>query len=246
MSRLLATSLYAATLILSACGASGDDEADAEANGGKSDAEGFQFGVFDNVKEFDQEDVEGLPLVAAFHADKGAIDAGENGTFDLVRYTGDYESNYTTGTFKLYTYGGKKKIRLSDEKGTVLERLDWSMKGADLVLGGEAMSPLSKLDGQLISCLSLDADYADFSDWEYPEVSVSKDEAGKLEMKIGSMNFDESEGKITLTEANGRFKAVYTAEKQKHTIDVPLDGRRKGDVEGDIDGDSINAMILCR
>ncbi len=248
-STVVCYALAASSLL--ACAAPGGDESEEDAvaetfAGGKGDELGFQLGPFTREPSSDAKE----PLIAVFHA--SGRTGGESGHFDLVTYE-EYEPTYDSGTYKLYQYRGRDRIRFTNGDGHVVLRSDWSYADGTLTLGeGNEMSPPKRLAVAVVDCVVVDvldsnAFEEGLSPHEYPSVSVDRDGAN-FSLEIGNSSFDSSEATIAVTAGATAFEAVATlAGGDKIIIRVPNQAPRRGEILQVIGGneDSV-ATIVCR
>jgi hypothetical protein len=246
----------AAILSLSACtDATSEEEAEAEAEAaadGKTDQLAFPLGHYLPVDDYYDEGNERLPLIAAFHAKDAGVPATDHGHFDLVRYDGDYGSTYASGTFKVYKWQGRDRIRFTTYAGRVIWRTDWGREDNKLVLDGHGMYQPNRLEEELVDCLAVDVlDNNVFeeslSTWEYPSVSVSKD-GDDLELSIGSSSFTPDEAEITLEQTAGELVARAQASEGAYSLHVSAKSPRRGEIRfQETDGEQTTiAKVVCR
>ena len=234
LSLLVVTSLVA-------CADSTDEEdaiADA-APSGKADAPEFPLGQFTTV-DIDHEAKE--PLIAVFH---------EDGQLDYTRFEDDYETKYFKGTFKLYEYRGRDRIRLTDKSGNVLLRSDWTVDNC-LELGGETFCQSTPPETNVANCIAMqvvDTGLFEegFTEYEYPDVEIAKD-GTSYEITLGSGSLDSSDGPITVTNGARELVANATLGDAKLTLEVANEAPRRGQIRYD-DAESdphLMAHIVCR
>ncbi len=198
----------AAVLPLVACASSDptaeEDAAADAAPSGKSDASGFAPGWY---RTFEVEYADNEPLTAIFH---------ENGAVDMAIFLGEenYDTEYVMGTYKVYTYAGRDRLRITREDGSVVLRTDWSrLDDGKLSFSGKEWYQPRQLPEEEIDCLTMfvsDPTVLEegLSVYEYPEVSLDKEVAGYA-LDLGAASFDATES--TLKIADKPTEVVVTA-----------------------------------
>lgn len=224
-----------------------DDEEDAIADAapsGKSDASGFPTGPY---VARESEFLPGAAISAYFH---------ETGQVDLTRVLSeDFDNEYVTGTFKIYKYAGKDRVRITSDDGTVVLRSDWAVgDDGDMEFADKAWYQPRRLPEEIIDCLTMNVvDNGVFeeslSTWEYPNVSLQK-EGTEYSLHIGGSSFDATEAKITLTDKPTEQVATAILEDDYgYGIRVPKASPRRGEVfflETAAGTPQMVANIVCR
>lgn len=249
-STCLATAVATLLAVSAGCAtegdAFGDEDAAAASVDGKSDGSTFALGPYMNGS-YD----EGTPLLAHFHAPGGQPD-GETGLVDYVDYAAD-EARYVAGSFKVYKYRGRDRLRITDDEGRVVLRTDWSYADNRLTLGEAELYQPRQLPEELVSCLAVDVlDYGWFeeslTEWEYPNVSVDR-EGTAMSFSIGGSSYTEEDGAtFSLARSLDVFEAVAALDGYKVTVRVPNAGPRRGQILVQEDGGEPRAIatIVCR
>lgn len=247
---MVRSACFVACLTLIACTTTeSEEDADAAAGDGKADALGFRFGPFTALDPSDGTDK--MPLVVMFHKPDGSED-GDHGQFDLTRLRDTDAELYQTGTFKLYTWGGRKRIRFSTYDGDVILRADWRYDHGTFVLDGTEMTGSRKLANELVSCLAvqvLDSNVFEegLTVYEYPNVSVDMDGANLL-VNLGSSFIDHTEAMISLASTAQQFEARVETSHSTYTVRVPTKTPRRGEVLVKPSGEreATVAKIVCQ
>lgn len=238
-------SLFAMTSMVG-CTTDNTAEEDAAADAapdGKADAAGFRLGLF----TADEPDgVANEPIAVAFH---------ENGQLDFTRFTNDeYKTEYSQGTFKVYTYAGHNRIRLTATDGAVLLRSDWSIdaNGA-LELGDKSWVQTTRSATDLASCITMqvqdeNAFEESLSVYEYPDVSLET-AGSSYAMHVGDSSFDATDATFTVSKAGAELVASAALASYTVTMRVSNAAPRRGELLYKADGDAgphIVANIVCR
>jgi hypothetical protein len=223
-----------------------DEDAAAASSDGKTDGSTFALGPYINWS-YD----EGAPLLAFFHApDVGEVPDGETGLIDFTDWKDD-EARYVSGSYKVYKYRGRDRLRITSDAGKVILRSDWSYADGTLSFGGAEMNGTRMLPEELVDCLGVNIlDYyfeEGFTEYEYPTVSVDK-EGTQYSVHVGSWSMDESESTITIKDTTDSFEATAALDGYKIIVRVPAQAPRRGQVlvQEDGEAESVVANIVCR
>lgn len=239
--------LFLALISSAACTAVEQDEDDVAAASGKADGASVQ-GIFHS-------DAPGIQVIALHGADRSAP-AGTTGYFDMSRTTDEegYVSEHLQGTYKLYRYGGKERIRLNDADGNELLRDNWSYKNNELTVGDISLRRNSPLAEEMVSCVALNVTdptilQESLSVFEYPNVSVDGAAGGDATvLSIGGSSFDASELALTTkrTATDLTVSAAWT-EEETLTLHVPNAAPRRGTVIYQRKGEAavVLADVIC-
>jgi hypothetical protein len=224
-----------------------EEDAAAASSDGKMDGSSFALGPYINWSPED-----GKPQLAYFHAPSAADPAGESGMVDYVSFDEEaYEAPYALGSFKVYQWRGRDRIRVTDADGKVLLRTDWSYADGALTIDGAELTQPRKLPEEMVDCLGVDIkEYwfeEGFTQWEYPDLSVDKEATG-YSMNIGSWRLDSTEATITVKDTTSAFEA--SAALDGYTVSLKVDNKvpRRGQVvvkEG-TDPETLVANVVCR
>jgi hypothetical protein len=245
-SALLLGSLVALSSLVG-CAANGMDEEDAAADAapsGKSDGIGFATGPYQTL-EIDY--LADEPLLAWFH---------DNGDVDFTRFISeDQETESFQGTYKLYRYGGKDRIRLADADGNVLLRSDRTTNAAGkLEFGGETWYQARKSPDDLVDCLAIhvvtyESLEESLTEWEYPDAQVTK-VGTSYELRLGASSFDAAESTIEVTNGPSELVATSTTpEGYQFGLRVPAAAPRRGEIffrDAGATETTTVANIVCR
>ncbi len=234
--------LFAVTALV-ACTDEGFEDEDAIADAaptGKADNAAFS-GPYTTL-DIDHEDNE--PLIAIFH---------EDGQLDYVRIDGDYDSEYFQGTFQLYKYQGRDRIRLKDENGRILLRSDWTADETSLEFGGETWTQSDPPTENAANCIAVDIIDSNIfeeglSTYEYPDVSVEP-EGTTWNLSIGAASIDSTEAEITVSDGATKLQVnADMGDGEKMEIVVPKAAPRRGVINytDESDGERELATIVCR
>jgi hypothetical protein len=238
--------LFLALVSSAACGAV-EQEEDVAAASGKADGASVQ-GIFHS-------DAPGIQVIALHGADRTAP-AGTTGYFDMSRTTDEdgYESEHLQGTYKLYRYAGKERIRLNDADGNELLRENWSYKNNELTVGETSLNRNFALAEEMVSCVALNVTdptilQESLSVFEYPNVGVDGPAGGDATvLSIGGSSFDASEMALTTkrTATELTVAAAWT-EDETLTLRVPNAAPRRGTVTYQRKGEAavVLADVIC-
>ncbi len=240
--------LIAALLTSTACGAvDQDQEEDVAAASGKADGASVQ-GIFHS-------DAPGIQVIALHGADRAAP-AGSTGFFDMSRTTdeGGYVAEHLQGTYKLYTYRGKARIRLNDADGNELLRENWAYKNNQLSLGDTSLSRNFSLDEEMVSCVALNVTdptilQESLSVFEYPHIGVDGTANGDATLlSIGGSSFEPGDSALTTkrTATDLIVSAAWT-EDETLTLKVPNAVPRRGTLTYQRKGEAavVLADVIC-
>jgi hypothetical protein len=238
----LVSSLFALSALV-ACTDEGFDDEDAIADAaptGKADNAAFS-GPY-TTTDIDHEDRE--PLIAIFH---------EDGQLDYVRFDDEYDSKYFQGTYKLYKYQGRDRIRLLDKDGRVLLRSDWSANDYSLEFGGETWTQSDPPTTNVVNCITVDVSDSNvfeegLSVYEYPDVAVER-EGTKYALSLGAASIDSTEAEIEVTDSATKLEVMAEmADNERLEIVVPKAAPRRGVINfmDETDGEHELASIVCR
>ncbi|MBP9086542.1 MAG: hypothetical protein KBG15_10525 [Kofleriaceae bacterium] len=238
--------LIVALITSAACGAV-EQEEDVAAARGKADGASVQ-GIFHS-------DGPGIQVIALHGADSSAP-AGSTGFFDMSRTVDEdgYVAEHLQGTYKLYRFGGKDRIRLNDADGNELLRENWSYKDNQLALGDISLWRNSPLAEEMVSCVALNVTdptilQESLSVFEYPNVSVDGVAGGDANvLSIGSSGFDASEMALTTTRtATDLIVSAAWTEEETLTLSVPNAVPRRGTVTYQRKGEAavVLADVIC-
>ena len=240
--------VIAALLTSTACGAvDQEQEEDVAAASGKADGASIQ-GIF-------LSDAPGIQVIALHGADRSAP-TGTTGFFDLSRTTDEdgYVSEHLQGTYKLYRYAGKERIRLNDADGNELLREDWSYKNKTLSIGETDLNRDFGLAEEMVSCVALNVSdltilEESFTVFEYPHVSVDGAAGGDATvLSIGGSSFDASEMALTTKRtATELTVSAARSEDETLTLRVPNAVPRRGTVTYQRKGEAavVLADVIC-
>jgi hypothetical protein len=223
----LACNLLAVTTLVG-CAMDGDadsSEEDAIADAaapGKADSS-FPLGFYSSF-DIDYEDNE--PLHAVFH---------EDGQMDFSVLLGDsYETRYSPGTFKVYKWQGRDRLRLTDQSGKVVFRGDWGTdEDGDLQFGGETWLQSTPDATNVANCIAMtvvDTSIFEegFTPYEYPDFQIEKDGAGHV-LSMGAGSLEASDGyQITVTEDAREILAVAVAGDERIEVEIPKQAPKRG------------------
>jgi hypothetical protein len=239
--------LFLATSLV-ACVGGGDDDAaeDAAADAapsGKADAFGFSVGPYST---FEIEQVDREAVMAVFH---------EDGQMDFTRIAGEYDTEYLTGTYKLYRYAGRDRIRLTDDDGRVILRSDWAREAdGGLMFADKSWYQPRMLPDDVLDCVTMHVrDSGVFEEglsvYEYPGVSVTREGTG-LALHLGASYFDASEAEVTLsTEGAESVATATTSDDFVYGLRVANTAPRRGEVfyqETKSSPRQVVADVVCR
>jgi hypothetical protein len=238
-------SLFAMTSIVG-CATDDTAEEDAAADAapnGKADAAGFRLGLF----TVDEPDVEAkVPIAVAFH---------ENGQLDFTRFTSDdYKTEYSQGTFKVYTYRGQNRIRLTASDGSVLLRSGWSIDAdGALEFGDQSWVQATRSPTDVASCITMqvqdeNAFEESLSVYEYPDVSLET-VGSSYTMHIGDSSLDATEATFMVWKTVPSLVASAVLASYTVTMRVSNVAPRRGELLYQAHGDAAPhtvANIVCR
>jgi hypothetical protein len=191
---------------------------------------------------------ENMPLSAAFHRPDGSEPVGDNGQFDLAYLSSrDGSTKYATGTFKLYKWNGRNRMRLSTYDGTEVMRVDWSIEDGSLVLADNTLTQWEAQPEDIADCLAFEVNSPDDSlsvaSWPLVTVSTLGDSDDTYEIRIGSAIYDSDVATITVTSTEHQFEARAKTDSRTTIIRARTKAPRRGQV---LRGTSPIASIVCR
>lgn len=219
-----------------------DAAADAASSGKADDGSGFELGLFSSHPD---RVTAGTPVLAAFHQD---------GQLDLAVAVDEAEDAYLRGTFKVYRYGGRDRIRLMDEQGEVLLRSDWSVEEGRLVFGDETWYHHEKASADTVECLAMEifdsSLFADrFSVRTYPEVQIGRSSISGRH--VGNIGWDALVGsEITVEDTAAELTATIVL-RTGHVLELRVPNRqpRRGQLSLRTNAQSAAsplASVVCR
>ncbi len=236
------------TVLIAGCASGGSEDtseedaiADASAPG-KGDS-GFPIGFY-QAFDIDHEDDEGLHAI--FH---------EDGSMDYTKFINDgSETEYSPGTFRVYKYRGRDRLRLVDQTGKVVFRGDWATdEDGDLTFGGETWLESTPDASNVANCVAMhvrDTSMFEegFTEYEYPDLSIVK-VGTKYKVEMGAGSIDSSDGTVDVTINSREILVAADLGEQRLEIEIPKRAPRRGIVTYSEEATGplhVMADIVCR
>ncbi len=239
--------LFAALITSTACTAvEQDDEDAAAAIDGKADGASIQ-GIFHS-------DAPGVQVIA-LHGPGRTAPTGATGYFDMSRTTDadGYESEHVQGTYKLYRFNGKNRIRFNDADGNEVFRDNWSYKNNQFVVGETTLGRRFALAEDMVDCVALnvaDPSVLDesFSVFEYPSVSAEGPANGNAtSLSIGGSGYDAADSTLTTKRTATDLTVTAANDSETFTLRVSNAAPRRGTLTYQEKGQEafVLANVIC-